>query len=108
MAILDGQNSVASHTSHAISNELANHSIAVGRDGGNLCSLRRNAAVQTRRSGYLLNFRIGDLLGNRAQLLHNSIDGQLNATAEIIGVETGGNNLETLSGDGTGQNRGAT
>ena len=55
----------------------------------------------------LLNLSVGDLLGDGAQLLDHGVNSQLNAAAQVIGVEAGSHDLEALARNGTGEHSGA-
>ena len=91
LALLDGDDTLLADLLHGVGEELADVSVAVGGDSGNLGDLLAG----------------GDLLLVCAQVLDNGLDSGLGSAPQIHGVASGGNVLDGLGEDGTGENGGS-
>lgn len=90
LAVLDGDDTLLTNLLHGLGEQVADGLVTVGRDGSDL--------------GNLLSG--GDLALVLAQELDNSVNGHLDTLAEIHGVASSSNVLDTLGKDGTGENGG--
>ncbi|KAH6610237.1 hypothetical protein Trco_000257 [Trichoderma cornu-damae] len=91
LALLDGDDALLPNLLHGIGNQLAHVVVAVGADGGDLRNLLAG----------------GDVARVLLQEVDDGVDGGLDASPQVHGVAAGGNVLDGLGEDGTGQDGGA-
>lgn len=90
LALLDGDNTLLANLLHGVGNQLADVGITVGTDSGDLGNLGAGSDIP--------------LVG--LEVLNNSIDSSLSATAKIHGVAASSYVLDGLREDGPGKDGG--
>src|SRR6266436_5958092 len=87
LRLLDRDDALVADLLHRLGEEAADFGVAIGRDGADLGDL----IVR------------GDLLGVGLQVLHDRLDGEVNAALEVHRVHAGGDRLGTFLHDRLGQ-----
>ncbi|KAJ0166013.1 hypothetical protein CTA2_9100 [Colletotrichum tanaceti] len=88
LALLDGDDTLLANLLHGVGDQATDLLVTVGRNGGDLGNLLAG----------------GDISLVLLEVLDDGIDGSLDTTAQVHGVAAGGDVLDGLGEDGTGQN----
>ncbi|SCB64893.1 unnamed protein product [Fusarium graminearum] len=88
LALLAGDDTLLANLLHGVGNHLTNVDVAVGRDGSDLSDLSAG----------------GDVSLVLLEELDDGLNSSLDTAAEVHGVAAGGNVLDSLGEDGTGEN----
>ncbi|CAH0019690.1 unnamed protein product [Clonostachys rhizophaga] len=91
LALLDGDDTLLADLLHGIGYHLAEVVVAIGTDGSNLSDLLAG----------------GDVTLVVLEKLDDSVDSSLDTTAQVHGVATGGNVLDSLGENGTAEDGGS-